>query len=155
MRIPFISSALVRRRAKVEIREHIADEYLAALDENARLHTELEQIRQAAAEVAETGFAVLVRESAIQDAAHHFAQIFDDGMLASMVGTSFTCTEVDAIAGLLIAAGREDAGLSWLECHAEGDEHDDSHYQGTETWDHEEPQPTPVDLAQYAHDLAA
>ncbi|MFJ9158704.1 hypothetical protein ACIRPS_18100 [Streptomyces griseoviridis] len=154
MRIPFITSALIRHRAKVELRENVVDEYLAALGENERLHAELEELRQAASQVAETGFAVLVRESAIQDAAHHFAQIFDDGMLASMVGTSFTCTEVDAIAGLLIAAGREDAGLSWLECHAEGDEYGDAHNQGTESWD-DDPQPTAVDLTQYAHDLAA
>jgi hypothetical protein len=154
MPIPLITPALARRRSKAEIRRHFADGYSAALEENELLLAELEALRQAAAEVAKTGFTVLARESAIQDAAHRFAQVFDDGMFASMLGPQLTCSEVDAIAGLLLAAGRENAALFWLERHAQGDEYGDAHNQGTETWDGD-PQPTAVDLAQYAHALAA
>ncbi|QXE37137.1 hypothetical protein KQY30_25885 [Streptomyces sp. GMY02] len=155
MHIPFITPALNRRRARAEVQLILQEVYFEAIDKNERLNNELDALRRSAAEVAEKGSAVLATRSAIEDAAHHFASVFDDGMLASMVGTSFNCAEVDAIAGLLLAVGREEAGVSWLECHAEGDEYGDDHNQGTEVFDEEDPLPTAVDIRRYAHALAA
>ncbi|MFE7124049.1 hypothetical protein [Streptomyces sp. NPDC057617] len=108
------------------------------------------------AELLELSGQVAMIHQELSTAVDHFADTFDDGMLASMVSTSFTCTEVDAIAGLLLAAGREEAGVSWLECHAEGDEYGDAHNQGTEVWDDQEDSwPTAVDIREYAHALVA
>ncbi|MFC9736691.1 hypothetical protein ACFVKC_02090 [Streptomyces noursei] len=154
MKIPFITAALARRRARSELQLAVRDAYFAALDENERLNIELNELRAQATDVAEKGSVVLHRRSAIEDAVHHFAEVFDDGMLASMVGTAFTCAEVDAIAGVLLAAGREEAGVTWLECHAEGDEYGDAHNQGDEL-DEDDPQPTAVDIREYVHALAA
>ncbi|MYT31730.1 MULTISPECIES: hypothetical protein [unclassified Streptomyces] len=154
MKLPFITAALARRRARAELQLAVRNAYFAVLDENGRLNAELDELRRRAADVAEKGFAVLHRRSAIEDAVHTFVDVFDDGMLASMVGTAFTCAEVDAIAGVLLAAGREEAGVTWLECHAEGDEYGDAHNQGDEL-DEDDPQPTAVDIREYAHDLAA
>ncbi|MBX3196269.1 MAG: hypothetical protein KF727_14370 [Microbacteriaceae bacterium] len=44
--------------------------------------------------------------------------------------TSFGCTEAEAIAGLLDAAGATGVARMFLEAHAEGDEDGDEHYQG-------------------------
>ncbi|WP_411120588.1 hypothetical protein [Streptomyces sp. x-19] len=108
------------------------------------------------AELLELSGQVAMVHQELTAAVDHFADTFDDGMLASHVGESFTCTETDAIASLLLAAGRRDAAVTWLECHADGDEYGDAHNQGTEVWhDEEDPFPTAVDIREYAHALVA
>lgn len=112
--------------------------------------------RELYAEILATSVALAEAHLHLRVHVDHFAATFDDGMLADHVGKSFTCTEVDAIAGVLLAAGRDEAAVTWLECHAEGDEYGDSHNQGTEVWDEEgAPSPTAVDIRTYVHALAA
>jgi hypothetical protein len=86
-----------------------------------------------------------------------FTDTFDESWLADHIGKSFTCAELDALARLLIAMGRTDGAITWLECHAEGDEYGDSHYQGTDVWTDmdSDPAPTAVDLREYAVLLGA
>jgi hypothetical protein len=154
VKIPFITAALDRRRARAELQLLTRDAHFAAVEENERLRAELDALRSRAMDVAVKGIAVLMSRSAIEDAAHHFAQVFDDVMIADHVGTSFNCQEVDALARLLKAAGKEDAAVTWLECHAEGDEYGDAHHQGTD-FREDDPAPTAVDIREYVDALAA
>jgi len=57
-----------------------------------------------------------------------FLDVFDDQMLAGDVGPRFTCGEVEALAGMLRAAGAEGAAAAWIEGHSWGDDDiDDLH----------------------------
>jgi hypothetical protein len=49
---------------------------------------------------------------------------------ATEAGPAFTCSEADALAALLRAAGHTDAAETWLSDHAEGDDWGDAHYEG-------------------------
>ncbi len=40
---------------------------------------------------------------------------------------SFTCSEAEAIADLMVAFGHDDAAASFIDSHADGDEHGDMH----------------------------
>ena len=57
-----------------------------------------------------------------------FLDAFDDQMLAGDVGPQFTCGEVEAVAGILRAAGATAAAAAWTEGHSWGDDDiDDLH----------------------------
>ena len=55
------------------------------------------------------------------------AEVLSDGEIADEVGTSLTCTEVEALAELFRATGHENAAQVWIDCHAEGDDCGDDH----------------------------
>jgi hypothetical protein len=57
----------------------------------------------------------------------HFASVFDEGDLPYAVGPSMTCTEVEALAGLMRALGRDNAADAWIKGHAENDDCGDEH----------------------------
>ncbi|RBQ21592.1 hypothetical protein DP939_02455 [Spongiactinospora rosea] len=62
------------------------------------------------------------------DVAADFADAF--GMYCSGdVATKLACSEVDALAAMLTAIGREDLAAVWIEDHAEDDEEGDAHYR--------------------------
>ncbi|MEV5136266.1 hypothetical protein AB0K71_15650 [Streptomyces syringium] len=76
---------------------------------------------------------VALSEGALSDyrlAAGDLANLFDDGMLASHVAERFTCDEIEGIAAFFRAVDYPTVADLWLECHAEGDDEDDLHYQG-------------------------
>lgn len=66
------------------------------------------------------------------DAAATFAEVFGDGLLAFQVGPRMTCTEVDALAGMLRAVGADAAAATWIEGHAAEDDEGDAHFQAPE-----------------------
>lgn len=47
------------------------------------------------------------------------------------VGIRLACSEVDALAALLTAIGREDLAAEWIEAHATDDDEGDDHYRTT------------------------
>lgn len=51
---------------------------------------------------------------------------------AGDVAATLNCSEVDALADLLRAAGATDTAAVWIERHAEGDEEGDAHHPGTD-----------------------
>lgn len=58
------------------------------------------------------------------------AREFGDGMAAAMVGPNLTCSEVEALVGVLTAGGFEEEAARFLEGHAAGDkEPDDWHHE--------------------------
>lgn len=103
----------------------------------------------------ETPALVVVQHDALTEALTGLADVFGDGMTADMVGSSFTCTEADAIARVLVVAGHKDEALTWLENHAQGDEVDDSHYTYDETDPEDEGRVlTEPELIEYVEGLA-
>ena len=48
---------------------------------------------------------------------------------AGDVGPRMSCTEVDALAGMLLAVGADAAADTWVSAHAEDDQEGDSHHQ--------------------------
>ena len=57
-----------------------------------------------------------------------FLDVFDDQMLAGDVGPRLNCGEVEALAGMLRAAGATAAAAAWIEGHSwGGDDIDDLH----------------------------
>lgn len=66
-------------------------------------------------------------------AVHHFAEIWA-GDVADDVARALSCAEVDALAGLFRAAGREGMAHAWINAHAWHDDRGDAHYwTATET----------------------
>lgn len=66
-------------------------------------------------------------------ALHHFAEIWA-GDVADDVARALSCAEVDALAGLFRAAGREGMAHAWINAHAWHDDRGDAHYwTATET----------------------
>jgi hypothetical protein len=61
-------------------------------------------------------------------AATIFAEVFAAGDFAFEVGPRMTCTEVDALAGILRAVGADAAAATWLEGHSIEDEEGDAHF---------------------------
>lgn len=57
-----------------------------------------------------------------------FTTVWSDPTLAHDVAQHLGCTELDALANVLKAAGNEHAAAIWTACHAEQDEQDDTHY---------------------------
>ncbi|MEU6959611.1 hypothetical protein [Streptomyces chrestomyceticus] len=76
---------------------------------------------------------------------------------ADEVGGYFRCDEADAIADVLIQAGRVEAAETWLAGHAEHDRYGDLHYQGTDRSDGDPDNlaPVAVDIREYVAALAA
>ena len=59
---------------------------------------------------------------------HWFLEVWS-GHLSADVAPALTCTEVDALAGLLRSCGRVAAALEWINAHARSDEEGDAHYR--------------------------
>lgn len=69
------------------------------------------------------------REAALE----HFEEVWSDGMLHEHIGEKLTCTEVEALAGVLRALGSPEDTVDYLiQAHAYGDEEGDLHYDGEE-----------------------
>ncbi|TFD11527.1 hypothetical protein E3T26_12670 [Cryobacterium sp. TMT1-21] len=62
-------------------------------------------------------------------AATRFVDVFAAADFAGDVGPRMSCTEVDALAGLLRASGADTAADTWVSAHAEEDQEGDSHYK--------------------------
>ncbi|MFF9644747.1 hypothetical protein [Kitasatospora aureofaciens] len=88
----------------------------------------------------------------LRSAVDEFADTFNDGMLASMVGGHFNCGEADSLVRFFARVGRQEVAELWLECHAEDDnEESDLH----KTFDDDDQDGTVVDLGKYLVELAA
>ena len=61
-----------------------------------------------------------------------FVGVWSQGLSAD-IAPALTCTEVDALADLLAAAGRSDAAEAWIDTHRASDEEGDRHYQAPVT----------------------
>ncbi|MFH8414378.1 hypothetical protein [Streptomyces collinus] len=72
--------------------------------------------------------ALVVQHNELSDALAELASTFGDGYVAFDTGSKFTCSEADSVARVLAVAGHEDAAVTWLRGHAEGDEGGDSHH---------------------------
>lgn len=59
---------------------------------------------------------------------HWFLEVWS-GDAAADVAQALTCTEVDALAGLLRSCGRTAAALEWTNVHARGDDEGDAHHR--------------------------
>jgi hypothetical protein len=57
-----------------------------------------------------------------------FTDTWADSMLALHVAPNLTCSEVDALSEMLSELGQPETAALWIECHAEKDEPDDTHY---------------------------
>ncbi|WP_327292463.1 hypothetical protein [Streptomyces sp. NBC_01198] len=98
----------------------------------------------------------MMKRDALTESLAMMADVFGDGMFASHVGGFFTCSEADSIARVLLLSGHRDEALTWLSCHADGDEVDDSHF----TYDEDDPKDegrvlNALELREYAGWLAA
>ncbi|MDX2916243.1 hypothetical protein [Streptomyces griseiscabiei] len=65
------------------------------------------------------------------DTARAFTEAWCDGTFMDDIAVTLGCTEVDALAGLLRACGAEQAADDWIDAHAQDDDPNDRHYQGT------------------------
>jgi hypothetical protein len=61
------------------------------------------------------------------DAVAEFASVFSRGDTADDLAVRLSCTEVDALAGLLRAFGRDEAADLWIAEHATDDDEGDAH----------------------------
>ena len=62
-------------------------------------------------------------------AAAQFVDVFAAADFAGDVGPRMSCTEVDALAGMLRAVGADTAADTWVAAHAEEDREGDSHHR--------------------------
>jgi hypothetical protein len=65
------------------------------------------------------------------DVAHAFTDAWCTPVITADVAASLGCTEVDALTGLLRALGAEQAADEWTDAHAQADDPNDCHFQGT------------------------
>jgi hypothetical protein len=65
------------------------------------------------------------------DVADAFTDAWCTTVITSDVAASLGCTEVDALTDLLRALGAEQAADEWTDAHAQDDEPNDRHFQGT------------------------
>jgi hypothetical protein len=65
------------------------------------------------------------------DVAHAFTDAWSTTVITSDVAASLGCTEVEALADLLRTLGAEQAADEWTDAHAQDDEPNDRHFQGT------------------------
>lgn len=65
------------------------------------------------------------------DVAHAFTDAWCTTTITSDVAPRLGCTEVDALTDLLSALGDERAAAGWTDTHAQDDEPNDRHFQGT------------------------
>ena len=73
----------------------------------------------------------------IAQAAQAWAKTWSAWDLAGDVGEGLTCSEADAVIGLLRALGEDQAADNWLAMHAAGDDGGDAHYRYQERRDGE------------------
>lgn len=71
------------------------------------------------------------------NAAATFTEVFGAEDFAGDVGPRMTCTEVEALAGMLHAVGADAAADTWIEAHAVEDEDGDAHFAPGEAVDAE------------------
>ena len=66
----------------------------------------------------------------LTQAVNHLAEKFDDHV-AHDVAVHFSCSEVDALVYLFLAAGQDEAALRWIKAHAENpdEEEGDLHFE--------------------------
>jgi hypothetical protein len=69
-----------------------------------------------------------IKISPIYRAAKNFADTFADSMLANDIAERLSCSELEALCGLLDGAGQTCAADYWREVHADTDEEGDEHY---------------------------
>jgi hypothetical protein len=69
------------------------------------------------------------------EAIDELAAVFGDGYFASDNGHHFTCQEADAVVSVLLAGGQDEAALTWLLGHLEGDDGGDDHAEALVTPD--------------------
>ncbi|TFD05192.1 hypothetical protein E3T25_04635 [Cryobacterium sandaracinum] len=62
-------------------------------------------------------------------AAKQFVDVFTAADFAGDVGPRMSCTEVDALAGMLRAVGADTAADTWVSGHAEEDQEGDNLHQ--------------------------
>ncbi|ANF31944.1 hypothetical protein A0130_09885 [Leifsonia xyli] len=60
----------------------------------------------------------------------HFTAVFSKRDLATDIAPRLSCTEVEALAGLLRAVGEPATADTWIQEHATQDETGDAHYLG-------------------------
>lgn len=65
------------------------------------------------------------------EVAHAFTDVWCTTVITSDVAAALGCAEVDALADLLRALGAEQAAAEWTDAHAQHDEANDRHFQGT------------------------
>ncbi|MEH0433908.1 hypothetical protein QBB34_47965 [Streptomyces stelliscabiei] len=65
------------------------------------------------------------------EVAHAFTDAWCTTVITSDVAAALGCVEVDALADLLCALGAEQAAAEWTDAHAQDDEPNDRHFQGT------------------------
>ncbi|WP_405576117.1 hypothetical protein [Streptomyces sp. NBC_01092] len=65
------------------------------------------------------------------DVTRAFTDAWGTTVITSDVATSLGCTEVNTLADLLRAFNAEQAADEWIDAHAEEDEPNDAHFQGT------------------------
>lgn len=70
-------------------------------------------------------------------AAAIFTEVFAAGDFAGDVGPRMTCTEVEALAGMLRAVGADAAAATWIDAHAVEDEDGEAHCEPGEAMDAE------------------
>lgn len=64
---------------------------------------------------------------AAQDVAEQVAEAFSEK------ATAFTCSEIEVLAELMRAVGKEDYADNIIDSHAEGDDEGDAHWNGVPT----------------------
>ena len=62
-------------------------------------------------------------------AAARFVDVFAAADFAGDLGPRMSCTEIDALAGMLRAVGANTAADTWVTAHAAEDQEGDSHHQ--------------------------
>ncbi|MFE6098287.1 hypothetical protein ACFQ7M_41035 [Streptomyces massasporeus] len=65
------------------------------------------------------------------DVADAFTNAWCTTVITSDFAACLGCTEVDALADLLRTLGAEQAADAWTDAHAQDDEPNDRHFQGT------------------------
>jgi hypothetical protein len=66
----------------------------------------------------------------IHNAVDAFCDAWNDDILMDSVGKALTCTEVELLADIFRAVGRDEDAQRWVDAHAEADESIDAHYRG-------------------------
>ncbi|WP_219814335.1 hypothetical protein [Rathayibacter sp. AY1D3] len=66
-------------------------------------------------------------ELTLWGAVAEFASVFSHGDTADELAVRLSCAEVDALAGLLRAFGRDEAADLWIAEHASDDDEGDAH----------------------------
>ncbi|MCJ1675420.1 hypothetical protein MT355_19320 [Rathayibacter sp. VKM Ac-2929] len=64
----------------------------------------------------------------LPEALAEFVSVFSHGELADDLAPRLTCGEVDALAGLLRAFGRDEAADLWITEHSTDDDECDAHH---------------------------